>query len=577
MPSLRVPRLSPIAAVVVGLLAVVFAWYARQPLHHTDLWGHLAYGRLIARTHAIPACEPFMPLARDTPLVDTAWLSQAALYAIDAQTGLAGLQAWHGLSVVLACGLLLWPLMGGWKFERPLAHPSGKRRGSAPPSTPPPKSGTLPAAVSILVGLSVFLSLEWFQLAIIRPQTGGLVCFIALVDLTTTRYGLRRAAWFVPALFVVWANLHGSFIVGVSWLAMTALGRALDVARRTGHLAAPMADRHTRRLLQLTSLAAFAACLNPYGWRLWKEALWFSANPNLRDLLEWQRLDWRTRQAHIFFASVLLLLVACLTARRKLAWRTMLSLALFGAGALWSARLIVWWAPLAARFAALQFARLTLPAPYAGITTPSARTPQAVRPQVALSSHRAEEEPAMAKGRQQSFRFWTAHFSTAVAAILWAAAIINSPIGRQTLLRRQIDPTSQLSARTPLGAARFLRGDPPAGLVFNRYEWGDYLLWAGPPGVQVFVTSQAHLVPPAVWRDYAEISAGAADSLARFDRYRVRAVVLDPKSQPELEQLLAANDTWACVHADALSVVFARNTPLKTETGSRTTENSPRN
>ena len=30
-----------------------------------------------------------------------------------------------------------------------------------------------------------------------------------------------------------------------------------------------------------------------------------------------------------------------------------------------------------------------------------------------------------------------------------------------------------------------------AGLVFNVFEWGDYLLWAGPPDVKVIVTSQA--------------------------------------------------------------------------------------
>src|SRR5579872_1425904 len=53
----------PTLRVLAGLVAVVGAifWcYSRQPLYHTDLWGHLAYGRLIWETGALPKTEPFM-------------------------------------------------------------------------------------------------------------------------------------------------------------------------------------------------------------------------------------------------------------------------------------------------------------------------------------------------------------------------------------------------------------------------------------------------------------------------------------------------------------------------------------
>jgi len=45
---------------------------------------------LIWQTGALPTTEPFMPLARGIPLVDTAWLTQVAGYLVIARWGPAG-------------------------------------------------------------------------------------------------------------------------------------------------------------------------------------------------------------------------------------------------------------------------------------------------------------------------------------------------------------------------------------------------------------------------------------------------------------------------------------------------------
>src|SRR5580704_6471828 len=62
--ALRFPR---VLAGFVALIGAVFWCYCFQRLHHTDLWGHLAYGRLVSTTHALPATEPLMPLAEGMP------------------------------------------------------------------------------------------------------------------------------------------------------------------------------------------------------------------------------------------------------------------------------------------------------------------------------------------------------------------------------------------------------------------------------------------------------------------------------------------------------------------------------
>ena len=58
-------------ALFVAIVGVVFWCYARQPLYHTDLWGHLAYGRLLLETgkidHAMQELQLAVKLAPGSP------------------------------------------------------------------------------------------------------------------------------------------------------------------------------------------------------------------------------------------------------------------------------------------------------------------------------------------------------------------------------------------------------------------------------------------------------------------------------------------------------------------------------
>ena len=54
---------SPAAAGVTVSLSVVFCYFLFLPLWHTDLWGHLSYGRYLHQTTTLPETEPLMPLS----------------------------------------------------------------------------------------------------------------------------------------------------------------------------------------------------------------------------------------------------------------------------------------------------------------------------------------------------------------------------------------------------------------------------------------------------------------------------------------------------------------------------------
>lgn len=479
----------------VAVVGVVFWLYCRQPLYHTDLWGHLAYGRLIWQTGAVPATEPFMPLAREVPFVDTAWLAQVAGFLAISQWGPPAIQFLHALAIAVCFGIL--------------AHTLYRRTHSV---------------FFTVAGLAVFEALNWFQFRIVRPQMAGLVCCAVLLAMLTARRWNSFFLVAIPLTLAVWANLHGSFVVGLGFLGCTCLGRVIDVWRRTKRLAAPWRDHRLRRLLLMTALAVVATLLNPYGARLYAEVLAISRNPNLGRLIEWQALGLRSVQGEIASGLAVALVVAYTLSRRRIPAGEVLALVGLGAAAFCSARMILWWAPVATGCFVVQA-------------------------HAAWRRFRPSRNVSWSSPRS---KIWTA-----AAAALAIVTFATTPFGLRLFVGRAPELKSSVSEQTPVAATAWLTENHPVGQVFNTYEWGDYLVWAGPPNIPVFVTSQAHLVPREVWRDYLAVVSVADGWEKLLDRYHVETVVVDKLKRSALIARLRISRAWAVVFEDDVAVIFA--------------------
>ena len=53
--AIRTPRVLAGLVFAVGIIYLIFCM---RPLWHTDIWGHLAYGRVIYEGKSLPATEP---------------------------------------------------------------------------------------------------------------------------------------------------------------------------------------------------------------------------------------------------------------------------------------------------------------------------------------------------------------------------------------------------------------------------------------------------------------------------------------------------------------------------------------
>jgi hypothetical protein len=496
------------------LLSMTFVLFNYLPLSHTDLWGHLSYGRHIWQAEALPTTAPLLPLSEGIAFVDTAWLTQLMGFGAFTLAGKAGLSFLNGLGVALAVGFLIKRIYA--RTQSPML------------------------AVTTFF---LFMWISWQQLLVIRPQLAGLVFF------TATFSCLARRKWSpvmwaaIPLMFALWANMHGSFIVGLGLLTCFTVGRVFDVLRRTGKVKALFGDSRLRRFLLVTQLSAAATLLNPYGLAVYPEILTFGQNVNLQDIIEWHPLNLRMFQGQAAAVAALLLFIAYRVSPRRASAGEVLALTVFGMAMLWSSRLILWWAPLAAYYFAI----------HAGAALSKWQPARPVQPAT-------EEEPEMGSNRAS---LWTL-----VGCFVFFIGFEMSHVGGALMDKAfKKDPNKRLervavSHMTPVLAAEYLKENPPKGLVFNTYEQGDYLMWAGPPGMQLFLNSHAHLVPEHVWADYMGITRMSSGWSAQLDRYGVNTVILDFQVRESMIRRLSENKDWRRVYSDGVAAVFKRRKPI---------------
>ena len=478
---------------IAGGLAAVVATTADRPLYHADLWGHLAYGRFLWHHGGLPATEPLMPLSTE-PFVNFAWGAQVLGYLLYAAAGPEGVRllggVLTGLTVVLA------------------GTAAARRGGGA--------AGGVAGAGLFLAGAwaTLFAAAPWVQPwgpQMVRPQSAGvlLFCLIAAAAPAPRRPGWRW--WGLPAAFLLWANLHGGWPLGLAWLGRSTGDDAWKRLSRGG-VRAVVRSRRVRAGAAVTGLCGLACCGNPRGPGAFADVLTFARHPNLADIVEWQPLTLARPQGRVFLGVAAVLAVLLWRSPRRVRVSEAVMLLGFGAAA-WglAGRWTVWWAVAAAVSGGSRVR---------GFRSITPRRPRA-----------------------------------AVAAGLAAGALLSTPAWR--LAGGVTAGRGCLAAGTAVHAARAVRAAGVRGLVLNDHAFGDYLLWAVPSARPV-LASHAHLIPPDVWRSaFVTLAAGPGWSRT-LDRWGVRVLLLAPSRQPDLIAAADASPEWRRVYEDDLAVLFMR-------------------
>lgn len=248
----------PARVEIRGQIWTAWAAIAAVPLAATwadpDLGGHVRYGLDILRDRALSAIDPYS-FTQDRPWINHEWLSEAMMAAAYSVLGPQGLILLKGTLAALTLVLV----------QR------AYRRAS-------PISGVTVLTLALLSALSITFT--------VRPQLWSMLALALLVAIVNRSEPptLRRVAC-SAALFALWANLHGGWLVGAGLLAMYGAVRAWRVA----------AER--ARWLLLMSASFAATLVNPYGVGLWG-LLATTVRPSRPEITEWQPLGSETSLLH---------------------------------------------------------------------------------------------------------------------------------------------------------------------------------------------------------------------------------------------------------------------------------------
>lgn len=445
-PARRVPSLE---SLFVGTFALLGLRLGLRPLGDNSLFIHLRTGLDLVRTGHVPRTDPYSFTAVGDPWVVQSWLA-SLVYGLAERAGGFGLVR---LSHGVLYGLVAWLLA---RLVR----------------TGSPWRTALAGVVAIGIGV-----VHWAP----RPLGFGILG-LALTVLVVER---RRPWWLLVPVVWVWVNTHGSFVLGLGWLVLVAVGQWLDGDHR-----------RSWRPPVLPWLGGFVvglavACLNPLGPRLLVFPLTVVGRREaFSHVVEWRSPSFQSGRG-LFLAGCLVVLVVVLArARPRLGWRDVLPVAGFLGASLVAQRNL----PMLAVVAAPVLAR-------------------ALRP----------EAPAAADRRPS--------LHLAIGGLLAALGVLFVVVAAR-------EPAFDLDGY-PVAASLLLeRGSR----VATTDVAAGYLILRRGDEARVLIDDRVDLYPVRVTTEYLELLDGRPGALGVLDRYDVETVLWE--TDRALHAQLAASERW---------------------------------
>jgi hypothetical protein len=291
--------------------ALVFIACCIDRNYQTDLWHHLARGRVIVEEGRILDEDRFSYTVKGKHFQDVNWLSQIAFYRVWQVGGLPLLQIVNALILAGVMGIVV---------------ALGRRA-----------SGSMLAAG----GAGVFAFLGLWQLFLIRPQTFSMLLFVSLYACLEGAEKRRWLLWLAPVHLALWVNLHGAFPLGIVLVGCYGLAAGIDGLRETGW--GVLRDRRVWLLGGCLMASILATLVNPYGWHVWEYVRQTSGIAAERKIDEWLPPGLDTLTAKVWAASLVILVILLALPGKRLPTRQIVLLAVFLPLSCGSVRMIAWW------------------------------------------------------------------------------------------------------------------------------------------------------------------------------------------------------------------------------------------
>ncbi|HEU5100463.1 MAG TPA: hypothetical protein VFU22_15650 [Roseiflexaceae bacterium] len=480
------------------------------PIPPNDFWWHMATGRATLAAGGVPRVDSFSYTQFGQPFFNQGWLAQLLMYGLYQLGGLPLIIIAQALVIALAYGLLLRLCLR--------------------------RTGQVQLSVGLLLLTTLPLSFDnW----LVRPQSYAFPLFVGfLTILTEYRLGIKSRLWLLPPLMILWANIHGSFVLGGVLIAATLVGEWLKrriaawreatswaskpIGAPEDVLTRPAPERPPALLPLLLwgAATALALLINPRGLEVIgyvRNLLSTSAVTNL--VTEWAPPIIRDPGGIIFFLFLCLCIAILTYARRRPDLTDFLLFYTFLWNALSASRNIVWFGFVATLLVVVQAATLL-------------GTPRSARGVVGSPTLNAVLIGMLG-------------LLLAIALPWWKPALLPPSVG------------ALLSEDTPVAAVDYMRAQPDRSRrLFHTEAYGSYLIWHAPEQ-PVFIDTRIELYPIEQWRDYIDLGQGK-NTAALLEKYAIDGLLLDTVRQKPLIAFARRDGGWVERYKDEHTVYFTR-------------------
>jgi hypothetical protein len=466
-----------------------------RPGDSPDYWWTVKLGEGFLDTGRLPPQDWLTFTATRTPFIEQRWLADIVLAVVHRAGGLEAALLLRGvLQVLITAGLFL----------------ACRRMGA----------GAAAAAVTCLLALPLIAGGTT-----VRPQLLAIPLFMLFLLGTTVWCGRRWLLVILPLAMIFWANVHGSFPLGIVLLGIALVGRGWEIGYAHWH-----DDGQLRHLVLLLALCLVAPLVNPHGIELFTwlfDYTYSTANPASLGLpapsTEWLPTSLATLHGKAFFVSAIALVVVLVRVGPP-GPADSLRLLFFGVLALQAVRSTIWWALVMAPVLAWGLSRVRWPGRTPVTSAPSSRTGM----------------PAL---------------NTLLVGGLLVIAMLSLPSLRPAGLLFSPAQWPIADPEVPTGAADYV-ATLPATRLYNHVSWGGYLDWRLAPRQRLYWDVRTEPHPPEVFRDYMAISMGEPGWADLLAAYEVDGLVVSRRAQASLLAAVEAAGTWQAVYCDAVSAVY---------------------
>lgn len=519
---------------ITSLLILVFLTYANR-IDDLDLWWHLKNGQFIFETHTLPQKDYFsftteipediskigkdevppaeLPSEKNKwfwpSFINHSWLSEIIFYIAYLLGGFKGLGIFKSIIFVFTYFVIYLAM-----FKRGAGY----------------LSAFFVLCLIALIGADFNST---------RPQILSFLLFSCVLYIFYDFRKGGRSIYFLPLFMLLWANLHGGFILGVLLILTISLAELLKVLFKDKSVLfknSSLSKEKLKILIIFSIISVAVSLLNPNHYKTFlfpliqQQSLFANIEEYHKPMLYEYHLYW--------FMLVLVIIYILISIKKKSLDITELFLSFIVIlPSLNSIRYIIFFALGTSVFLAYTISN--------------------------SSTWVKEWRPVKKLFNNLEFLKIKGYISL-LLAIVFFITLISTIISGQIL---KFDVREKLY---PSDAAAFIQKNNIPGNIFNLFNWGSYLIWRLSPDYRVFIDGRC-LNETAIfhYNQILKAEKGNKHNILLWEKllnaYDVNFILTSAVSSSgniiPLVDMLYVSSGWELIYGDGKSLIFLRNIP----------------